>query len=280
MNRLARFFVPIAFFLPALGASAQGIPGLDASLQSAADTSAQSSIPASPVDLLFDANSYVPPFYLGRALPSPGSVLRLHAIPHLTPHVPDSDITYTWRRDGAVVGAISGKGKSSVSIAGPTLFAADTISVDAVSADGTSYGSASVVIPSIDPQLTLYEDHPLFGIEYYNALLGQSSIPDLEMTFAAVPYFAAVSGPSDPSLNYAWIVNGASVAASATSSNEITINADNSSGVAAIAASLTSSVNFLLDASGAWNVLFSRGGAGQAQGSGTSGGVFHTGINQ
>jgi len=286
-----------AILAPALLASAQSIPSIEAYFQNAEGTAPQTSILPLPVDLLFDADSYVPPFYLGRALSSPGTTLRLQALARFKQQngslVPDSAIIYTWRRNGAVMGAVSGKGMSSVSIASPTLFAADTVSIEARSESGAFYGTASVVIASIDPSITLYENHPLFGVEYYNALKDQSSIPDLEMTFIAVPYFAAASGPSDAGLRWAWSVNGVPVAANATSpvrsiasngasSNEITINADNSNGLAALAASLTSPVNFLLHAEGSWSVLFSREGAPakSGQGSAVSGGIFHAGAAQ
>lgn len=269
-----------ALFAPVLFASAQTIPSIDAYLENANDTGLQKSLPPSPVDLLFDADSYVPPFYRGRALPSPGTIMHFQALAHFG--VADSAITYTWRRNGRVEGDVSGVGKSSVSLPAPTLFGTDTISVDARAADVSAYGSASVTISSIDPSVTLYQDHPLFGIEYYNALTDQTSIPDLEMTFASVPYFAHVQSPDDAGLMYAWSVDGVPVAAATTSGSEITINADNSSGIANVSLILTSATNFLLRGEGAWNVLFSREGIGtaSAQGSGSSGGIFHTGVNQ
>lgn len=289
-------FLSLAILVPALWASAQITPSLDAYLRNADGTAVQTNIPSSPVDLLFDADSYVPPFYRGRALPSAGTNMHLQALARFG-GVPDSQITYTWRRNGQVESSVSGAGRSSISLTAPTLFGTDTISVDARTADGSMYGSASVAISSIDPRATLYQDHPLFGIEYYNALTpleaspltgltDQNSIPDLEMTFAAVPYFAQASNPNDPRLAYAWSVNGAPVSAATTSlpaqagGSEITINAQNSSGLAAISLLLTSPINFLLHGEGSWNVLFSREGLGtrSAQNPGTSGGIFHTGI--
>jgi len=278
MNRpgLALFTLILA---PAFLASAQSIPSLDTYFQNAAGTAAAPAAAPSPVDLLYDADSYVPPFYRGRALPSAGTTLRLQAIARFG--VPDKEIIYTWRRNGAVESAVSGAGRSSIALPAPTLFGADVLSVDAQAADGSAYGSASITISSVDPQALLYQDHPLFGIEYYNALIDQNSIPDLEMTFAAVPYFAQASDPNDPRLAYAWSVNGAPVAAT-SSGSEITINAGNSSGLAAISLILTSPSNFFLRGQGSWDVLFSRRGIGtpSAPGSASSGGIFHTGVTQ
>ncbi len=242
-------------------ARAQTVLDLGSYFSGAVGTQAQAGVSA-PVDLLFGSDSYIPPFYRGAPLPSPGSRVHFWAYAHFVDSrgaaIPESSITYTWRRNGQVEGSLSGVGKSSLALPSPTLFGTDTISVDAGAEDGAIYGSASLTISSVDPGVTLYQDHPLHGIEYYSALGSQTSIPDLEMTFAAVPYFVAARSSDDPQLHFAWSVNGVSVAATSTNANEITVNADNSNGLAAISLLITSPVNALLEAQSAWNFLFSR----------------------
>ena len=219
--------------------------------------------PASALDLLYDADSYTPPFYRGRPQASPGSTMHFQAVAHFTgaggAAVPDSAIIYTWKRDGEVLGSISGKGRSSAAIASPSLFGSNVIEVDAQSADASAYGSAEMTVSSVDPSVTLYQDHPLFGIEFYKALDGSTLISDQEMTFVGVPYFAAAASPNQGSLNWAWSVNGGIVPATTTNANELTINAGASGGQASIGVSLTSSQNPLLDAQGNWQVIFSPG---------------------
>ncbi|HEY4516982.1 MAG TPA: hypothetical protein VJG64_03475 [Candidatus Paceibacterota bacterium] len=290
MTSIIGMFLSLAMVLWAPNASAQTAPLIDSYLQNASGAEVQEETTPSPVDLLFDADSYVPPFYRGRALPSPGTNVHLHALARFAgaggTAVPESKITYTWRRDGRVVGDVSGLGRASVTLPAPTLFGTDTISVEASAADGSIYGGSSITISSIDPVPTLYQNHPLFGIEYYSALTDEATVPDVEMTFAAVPYFAAAVSPSDPQLTWRWSVNGEPIATSVGGS-EITINAENSSGLAAISLLLTSPANFLLRGEGSWNVFFSRvgglptqAGTQGAEGSPSSGGIFHTGIAQ
>lgn len=255
MKRAAPTLAALLLFLCAAVAHAQ-VFDLTSYLNAATGQSAQQSMPASPVDLLYDATTYVPPFYKGRPLPSPGSTMRFQAIPHFG-SVSDQSITYTWKVDGEVEGTLSGLGRSSVSLPSPGLFGSETVEVDAASQDGSAYGSASLSISSLDPGLTLYQDHPVFGVEYYNALGAQNSIADSEMTFDAVPYFVATTAANDPRLTYAWSVNGSTLQATSTNNNELTINAGNGGGFAAITVSLSSRANVLLDAQGAWNVTFS-----------------------
>ncbi len=254
--------IALALFFGATMAEAQTIPDISSYLNNAAGNTTVPTANPSPVDLLFESTAYVPPFYRGRALPSPGSMMHFVAIARFTDAhgalIPDSAITYTWRVDDRVQGSVSGTGKSSVYLPAPTLYGSNVISVDAAANDGSASGSATLQVASIDPQPTLYQDNPLNGIEYYNALGSQQNIPDIEMTFAAVPYFLAATSLGDPRLSWNWTINDQPIAAT-SSGSEITVNATNSSGVASLGLTLTSAQNPLLDAQNTWNLNFANG---------------------
>lgn len=218
------------------------------------------------IDLLFESDSYVPPFYEGRALPSAGTNLRLEAVPHFKypggKELAASDLSYTWRRNDEVIAKVSGRGRYIAVIPAPVLFGADVISVEAVSPDGGLSGSTSLRIPATEPILALYEDHPLFGILYSMALGAQTLIPDSEMTFAAVPYFAHAITPNDRSLNWSWKVNDNNIATDPKRPSEVTISAQNWNGLAELSLELTHLTNFFLQASGSWGITLSaRSGA-------------------
>jgi hypothetical protein len=239
---------------------------IEADTQDGTVATAQAIIAPTEIDLLFESDSYVPPFYKGRALPSADTNLILQAVPHFLGsgglELPTSSIVYTWKKDGQVMGDISGRGKSTAIIPAPLLYGSNTISVDAASSDNTLSGEASVAVSSVDPGIVLYEDHPLFGILYNNALGSSSFIPESEMTFAAVPYFAQIRSPSDPSLQYAWHINGTAIAADPKDPSEVTINASNSSGIALIELEVTDAINYFLDAKGSWGVTLSSSSGG------------------
>lgn len=244
---------------------------------------AQTSITIIPtsIDLLFEATSYVPPFFPGRPLPSPGTRVRLLTIPHFLSdgvEIPSSKIVFTWRQNGAVVASVSGRGKASAILPAPALFGADVISVEARSQDGAYGGLASVRIPAIDPYPTLYLDHPLFGVEYYKALAETTNVPEAEMTFAAVPYFADTGSPNDPRLSYLWEINGTRVVASSTSASAITINANQSRGVARLSLTITSPFNVYLQAENSWNIIFGTRGATPGAGQEQTDDIFHSGL--
>ena len=231
----------------------------------AAATSQNPAVTSSPVDILVDADSYVPPFYRGRALPSAGTNLRLQAIPHFKgsdgSSVPTSNIIFTWKQDGRVAGNVSGLGKSSVILPAALLFGTTNIEVDAESTDHMSFGIATISVPSLEPTLILYQDNPLLGFTYYRAVGTTETINSTEMTFAVVPYFAQIQSPNDAHLTYAWTVNGSSIQADPQDPSEITLNAKNSAGDAMLGLSLSQSNNIFLSSSGSWDLTLGTAGS-------------------
>ncbi len=229
-----------------------------------ASASGSARIRPSEIDLLWSADTFTPAFYSGKAMPSAGSSVSVQAIPRFVTGngtlVADRDIVFTWRKNGAVVGSVSGRGKSSAMFPAPTLHGTDTISVEAVSNDASFEGSAELRIPSVEPQIVLYERHPIFGTMLHRAITAQSSNSNSEATFTAVPYFAHALAANDPQLRYSWLVNGNRIPANALLPQEITINADNSSGIANIRLTVTHLRNWLLKSSGEWSISFGSGG--------------------
>lgn len=239
---------------------------------------AQSEIVIIPVqlELLFDSPSYVPPFYRGRAMPSAGGTIRLQAIarfPAAKGLLDDGSITYTWSRNGRALGTVSGLGRSSVSLSAPLPGDTDTISVRASANSDTISATASVSIPSSQPIIALYEDHPLFGIMFHNAIAAQAPAGN-DMTVAAIPYFATISRLNDSSIRYLWSLNGDSVTASSTKRNTLTVSGNN--GPTSVGLRLSHMSNFYIDTEGLWKFLFgtsNTGGAGSAQ---KSQDIFHS----
>jgi hypothetical protein len=229
------------------------------------DSATLAIVPTS-IDLLWESNSYVPPFYKGRAAPGSSSMIRVLAIPHFVSTggtaIPSSDIDFTWKVNDAIDEAQSGIGESSAVFPAGVLYSTDNIDVVAQSTDGTLSGEASISVRTGDPELVLYEDNPLFGVMYHQALPSSSTASESEDSFAAVPYFASATSANDPSLAYQWTVNGSSVATDPQDPSEITIDAQ-SADVADITLSLENPSDPFFSASGAWQIAFS-GSSGSA----------------
>ncbi len=213
------------------------------------------------VDILYESDSFIPPGYRGRALPSAGTNVRVQAVTRFVrPNgslVPPESILYVWKRNDAVLADISGFGKSSALISAPQLFSTDVISLEARTSDNSFSGVASVSYPSIEPQLLLYEDHPLFGLMMHRALSTQTFIPESEMTFDVMPYFAQAAGVADPSLHYVWRVNGKDVAPDPVRPNALTVDAGKSAGTALVDLGLTRADNIFMNSTQSWSISFS-----------------------
>jgi hypothetical protein len=225
--------------------------------------STQATIVPTELDVLVDSDSYTPPFYRGRARASAGTNLRLQALPRFKRAgalLPAPELIYTWRRNDQVLGNISGRGKSAVVIPVEHLFGTDTISVEVRSADGSLAHTASFPVSASEPVLLLYENHPLYGILYHRALTNSAFIPETEMTFAAVPFFVQAGSVHDRALSFDWQVNAASITPGRSNPDEVTINAENSSGIAFIELAITHATNYYLDVKDAWNITFSSQG--------------------
>lgn len=226
------------------------------------DSSAAFTIVPSSVAILWEADTLTPPFYKGRALPTAGSTIRLLAVPALSDGaspLPAGALTYEWRRNGKILGSLSGRGKSSISLPAPTLYGSDTISVVVSNSDHSISGQGSVVLSNTDPDLELYIDHPLFGTLYHRALGTATFIPESEMSFAAFPIFAPARSARSSNLSYEWNVNHTPVAADAAAPNEITINSTNSSGLALIDLTVSHKTDFFFGADSTWQATFTSG---------------------
>jgi hypothetical protein len=223
--------------------------------------SAEATIIPTELDLLVDSDSYIPPFFRGRPYASVGTSLYLQAIPHFKRPdgeiVPNSEILYTWRQNGEVIGTISGRGKSTARIPVQHLYGTEKISVEARTSDGLLSNESSFSFTPIEPVLTLYQNHPLYGTLYYQALSPSAFVSETEATFTAVPYFAQAASGNDPLLRYDWRVNGRLLPQGGARSSEITINANNSSGLAQLELELTHATNFHMDSRSLWNITFS-----------------------
>lgn len=230
----------------------------------AAIGSAEVYIRPAEVDILWESDAYTPLLYPGKKLASSGSTIRVEAIARLRDAagtaVRRGDIIYTWHRNGALIKSASGRGKSSASFPAPQLFGTDTIAVEASTLDGTMSAGAIIRIPSIDSSVVLYQDHPLFGVLYNSALSRSATFPDVEITLAAVPYFAPnIFSPRDGVLTYEWRVNGTSVPTDATHPDRLTINAENSSGRARLELLVSHLTDIVMSAGGRWDILLNSG---------------------
>jgi hypothetical protein len=164
----------------------------------------------STINLVWEADTTVPPFYRGKALLSPGSTARITAFPQVVSGgktLSATSLSYRWKRGGEAQSAQSGKGKRTFTYTSDQLQGAESITVD-VYLDNVLVGQGAVTIPVSDPAIVLYQRDPLRGVLWSEALPGAVSLNAKEITVQAVPYFFASDSFERGEVAYEWSLNG------------------------------------------------------------------------
>jgi hypothetical protein len=166
------------------------------------------------IDLVWQAESYTPPFYQGKALYPHQGLITFVAIPNTSASksVAKSlgSFIYTWKKDGDILGDFSGYGKNTFNWRGTVISRPFNVEVDVSTSAGISIGSANVNINPQSPVVALYQDDPLLGV-LANKNLKNITMIGKELSIAAVPYFFN-KGTEPVNLEYKWTMNGQSIA--------------------------------------------------------------------
>lgn len=217
---------------------------------------ADARIAPSDMQILWTSDSYVPPFYKGKKVAGPNAKISAYAVVQFssgTRAIPEKDIVYTWYRGNTLLSTISGRGKSRATLTGP-VFGSETFRVVAESVDHSHYAEANLVITAQEPQLKLYENHPLFGTLYHRAFVGAVNTVEKELKVTAVPYFAHTA--SSNALSYEWSVNDRDIPAHPEEPETLVINAGGFSGIANLSLVAMNPSDILMRSSGSWDITF------------------------
>lgn len=174
--------------------------------------------------MLWQANdSYVPPFYKGKALPMASSEIKVVAVPEVESNgrtVDPKKMSYYWKKNYTNQQASSGYGKDSFKYINDYLDDSNTISVTAQSPTGGSASEGTVTIEVTEPQVVFYKEDPVFGTIWEHALPGSYKISQEEVIFAA-PYFMSPKELIRPDILWSWSINDAPVTVSGYAQNII-----------------------------------------------------------
>ena len=151
------------------------------------------------------SNTHIPPWYRGKSLPTPGSLIFIQARPSF-PDAVSGALLYTWFVDDTLVTAASGQGKSILSYAIPDDGQIAPIRVRVANISKTVNQEAEFGVPVQTPELWVYETRPFEGIVTAIAIKTIARPAGKTLEFVAEPFFAAASLIKD--LKYQWTLNG------------------------------------------------------------------------
>jgi len=156
------------------------------------------------IDLLWQAMTYTPSFYKGRAKPLNESLIKIVAIPHGLGA--RENLVYEWQRDYKNIPDASGSGKNSFTFTFSEIFNKETIKVK-VSKPGENYFvEKQINIKAENPKILFYEEDPLLGIPFQKAIENTMSLAGkTETIIRAEPYFFKKNDLD--SLSFNWLMN-------------------------------------------------------------------------
>ena len=205
--------------------------------------------PAS-VALVVEPVSTTHPFYAGASLvPSEGSV-RLVAIPDLRTSagkaIDPNTLEYHWKLGDQDLDGSSGIGQSVLTATAPQRYRDALVSVTVQSQDGGLIAQANTTISPVDQTTQIYEDDPLLGPLFDNALTDSYTMSSSEDTFLGVPYYFS----STPA--FSWVMNGAD----SGSDPDITVRSSGSGAGTAVLGFTGTSADSSESANSSLSVLF------------------------
>src|SRR3990167_1135005 len=177
------------------------------------------------INLVWEADTTVPPFYLGKALYSAGSSYKVVVFPTVysgSSRIAPSALSYRWSHAGDSVPDQSGLGRYVFAGQGDQLQAGEDVSVD-VYYGASKVGNAALLIPVSDPQIILYERDALRGAIYDAAMPQVISLQANEITLQAEPYYFSVAAKNAGMVQYVWTLNGESMTGPDTARGILTL---------------------------------------------------------
>ena len=188
--------------------------------------------------LLWQANdSYVPPFYKGKALPSLGSEIKVVAIPEIRAGgtaINPRSMTYAWKKDYSNQPSDSGYGKNFFTYTNDYLEDRNIIGVTASTTDQIYQAEGNVGIGSFSPKIVFYKSDTELGTIWEKAIADIHRINEQEVLMAA-PYFVSPRDVRHPSLFFNWFINGSLVNNSSYKKNVLPVKVEaGSSGTAQV----------------------------------------------
>lgn len=164
----------------------------------------------SDVDILWEADTYTPPFYKGKALPTSKSYVKMVGIPHFSAagKVGPENLVYQWKKTYTPNPNDSGLGKNIYLYRSNYTLNEDIVETLVSTADNKVSVSKKTKISINDPKIIFYEHKPLEGVRYENFLGGSFDIKEKEITLRAEPYFFSFSSANDNDADFIWQLDG------------------------------------------------------------------------
>lgn len=214
--------------------------------------------PAS-VDLVWEADSYVPPFYEGKALHPRQGLLKIVAMPEFVKdgkRIPPESLTYNWSNNDQVLQDGSGYGKNVLILNGSILGRPESINVLVTDPVNNLVAQKILDIAPVDPQIVFYQNDPYYGYIFDSAITNTFNLKSDEVQILAAPYYFTneISGY----LQYQWQLNGQTLPDLSGSRTAIFKKPEGKTGQSVISLQMTNANRVLQQADNSLTMSFSN----------------------
>ena len=197
---------------------------------------------ASDVDLIIEPTSYVPPFYKGNAIFASQGTAKIIAIPDVLINgskASSKNLIFRWSVDDTYMADDSGMGKDSITVNGSVPIRDIDVDVEVLDSSGNTLATNSTVVTTSDPAILFYEDSPIYGILYNEAITNNYYLGTKEeVNIIAEPFFFNLNSDSGNDSTYQWTANGSAVS-SGDKPNELLMKQEQTNLVGSASVSLT-----------------------------------------
>ncbi len=156
------------------------------------------------LDIIVEADTYVPPFYRGRALGTAKANLRVTAVPHNGEVLDPRELTFTWEHNEAILFGGPVRGRQSVDITMPQ-YSGGYVKVSVMDDNRETVAEKRVALTAIKPEIYFYEENILRGLSEM-AIKNSFALVGDETTVHGEPYYLA-GGVDTDTLAYEWRIN-------------------------------------------------------------------------
>lgn len=201
------------------------------------------------VDIVVEPQTYVPPHYTGRPLPSSGSRVRLVALVEEPGVIDPSEYRYVWRMGGRVIGGGAIEGRNTLTIEMPSTRPGQ-VSVEVARLGAGIIGRASTALPTVEPQMVFYPVHPLYGVQN-QAITETTTLTSGSNELRAAPYYLPLQAFGHTAQTvYNWRINGRAAPSTNTNQLNITLQRGQLSSGAAVELEIFNRANWQQSAQG------------------------------
>ncbi len=162
------------------------------------------------VDIVWESQSYKPPFYKGKNNISYDDQVRLIAVPQLSHGgvslIDPKTLVYHWKMGGKDIDGGVGYGTQSVIIPMGNIPKDIEIQVEVATRDGLVEGSASTILKPASPSVVFYEESSLYGPLFNKALVNKVPLKNSEMKVIATPFGFTINKNRND-VSYIWSIN-------------------------------------------------------------------------